>query len=97
MSETIIIGEFTISKLRSGESVEFDNGVTVLPASDLATTEALRARVAKLEGSSEAMRAKCETIARNVAYAARHLNDTNVSRAVDKVADAIAALKDAPQ
>ena len=51
MSETIIIGEFTISKLRSGEAVEFDNGVTVLPASDLATTEALRARAAKLEAA----------------------------------------------
>jgi hypothetical protein len=53
MSETIIIGEFTISKLRSGEAVEFDNGTTIIPASDLATTEALRARVAKLEDAGE--------------------------------------------
>lgn len=51
MSErlTIIVGEYTISKLRSGEAVEFDNGVTLIPASDLATTVTLRDRVVKLE------------------------------------------------
>ena len=51
MTEMIVVGEYTISKLRSGEAVEFDNGVTVIPASDLATTDALRARVAKLEAA----------------------------------------------
>ena len=46
---TLIVGDYTISKLRSGEAVEFDNGVTILPASDLATDDALRVRVATLE------------------------------------------------
>ena len=52
MSErpTIIIGEEIISKLRSGEAVELD-AVTILPASDFASTDALRARVAKLEAA----------------------------------------------
>jgi hypothetical protein len=39
---TIIVGEYTISKLRSGEAVEFNDGSTLLPASDLATTDAVR-------------------------------------------------------
>ena len=53
MSErlTLIVGEYTISQLRSGEAVEFDNGVTILPASDLATNDPLRAHVAKLEAA----------------------------------------------
>ena len=46
---TIIVGEYTISKLRSGEAVEFDNNLTILPASDLANIESIRAEAALAE------------------------------------------------
>lgn len=56
------------------------------------TLAELRARVAQLETAVEAMRAKCEDIAREHAELA---GDGNKRAQI--IADAIAALKDAPQ
>ena len=85
MSErlTIIVGEYTISKLRSGEAVEFDNGVTLIPASDLATTVTLRDRVVKLE----ALLTECD----------EELELLDQGPWVVALRARIAALKDAPQ
>ena len=55
MSEqkTIIVGEYTIAKLRSGEPVEFDNGIIILPASDLAKVDATLAENERLREALE--------------------------------------------
>ena len=100
MSErlTLIVGEYTISQLRSGEAVEFDNGVTILPASDLATNDPLRAHVAKLEAAlAEISEREPWKGRKNYSSGDEGLADYWSDMAKEFQAAARAALKDAPQ